>query len=387
MSDFPAPLRGVIASLPRSKIREVSSGSLGKPGVIPLWFGEGDEPTPAFICDAATAAMQRGATFYTPNAGIPELRQAISMYMEKLYHRSFPLDCITVSASGMNAIMLGMQVLVGAGDNAVLVEPMWPNAKETVRVMGGEPRTVDLSKGNGGWGLDLDRLFAQCDARTRAIFVNSPNNPTGWMMQADQQRALLDFCRARKIWLVADEVYARIVYEGNHAPSFLEISEPDDPLLVMNSFSKAWSMTGWRLGWIVAPAVLAETLANLSEYNVSHPTSFVQWGGIAALADGEDYIRRLIDGYRAARDLAIDRLSRFSRVGVSSPEAAFYAFFKVDGMTDSLAYCKEILARTGVGLAPGIAFGAAGEGYIRLCFAGSASRLEEALQRLAPMLD
>lgn len=382
-----APIRGAIAQLPGSKIRAVSRLAHGDPDVIALWFGEGDEPTPVFIREAAKAALDRGETFYAPNSGIPPLRRALADYMARLHGREFGIDRITVTASGMSAIMLATQVLVGAGDNAVIVEPMWPNARETVRVMGGEPRAATLDPGNGGWRLDLERVFAQCDARTRAILVNSPGNPTGWMMGAEDQRRLLDFARARGIWIVADEVYSRIVYDRGHAPSFLEIAEPDDPVIVINSFSKAWSMTGWRLGWIVAPAALGETLANLNEYNVSHPTTFVQWGGVAALQDGEDYVQRLRARYGAARDLTLERLGQFGRVRMVRPDAAFYAFFAVEGMADSLAFATDILRRAKVGLAPGAAFGPAGEGYLRLCYACSLPRLEQALDRLRPLLD
>lgn len=383
---LPAPIRGQIATLPGSKIREVSLVGASRPDVIALWFGEGDEPTPAFIREAAKQALDRGETFYAPNSGVPDLRREIAAYMQRLYGRPFALERVLVSASGMNAIMLCMQVLIGAGDNAVIVEPMWPNARETVRILGGEPRAVNLEPGNEGWRLDFDRLVASCDERTRLIFVNSPGNPTGWMMRADEQAKLLDFARSRHIWIVADEVYARIVYDRPHAPSFLEIAGPDDPVLVVNSFSKAWSMTGWRLGWITAPAALSETLANLNEYNVSHPTTFAQYGALAALREGEPYVQALTARYGRARDLVLARLARFPKVRLVRPDAAFYAFFAIEGMTDSLAWCKAAIASTKVGLAPGIAFGPSGEGYVRLCYACSLERLELALDRLGRFL-
>lgn len=379
-------IRPAIEDLPGSRIREISRLGMGKPGVIPMWFGESDLPTPTFIRDAAAAALQRGETFYTPNTGVPELRAALSRYMSRLYGMPVSEDRLTVTGSGMSGIMMMVEALIGAGDNMILVGPMWPNAAECVRIMEGEPRFATLDAGNDGWRLDLDRLFAACDGRTRAIFVNSPGNPTGWMLERDDQRAILDFARARGLWVIADEVYARIVYDREVAPSFLDIAGEDDRVVVINSFSKAWCMTGWRLGWITAPVALGETLAKLNEFNISGPTTFAQWGAIAALEQGEDFIRWQRDRLAASRALVAERLSRFRRVRFTPPAAAFYAFFEVEGMTDSLAACKEILAKTGVGLAPGIAFGPAGEGRIRMCYAQAPERVAEALDRLKPML-
>jgi aspartate aminotransferase len=383
----PAAIRGAIAALPASKIREVSRIGMGQANVIPLWFGESDEATPSFIRDAAAASLAAGDTFYMANRGAPELREAIAAYMRRLYGVPIHMDRITVTASGMNAIMIALQCLVGAGDNVVLVGPMWPNAREVVRIMGGEPRFVDLQTAPAGWQLDLERLFAACDGRTRAIIVNSPGNPTGWMMPSAQQTEILAFCRARGIWLIADEVYARIVYDRPFAPSFLEHAGPDDPVIVVNSFSKTWSMTGWRLGWFTAPQALGEVLEKMNEYNIAAPPGFVQRGGVAAIEQGESYVHHLVERFGRAREMVQQRLGAYRRVQLTRPAAAFYAFFAVDGMRDSLEYCKTILAQTGVGLAPGIAFGPAGEGWIRLCFASSIARLDEALDRLKPVLD
>lgn len=383
---FPARIRPGIAALRGSRIREVANAGMGRPGIIPMWFGESDLPTPDFIREAAAEALRRGETFYTPNAGVPALREAIVRYMTRLYGRPIDIDRITVSASGMNAIMIALQALVDAGDNVVLVGPMWPNAADCVRVLGGEARFAILDPGNQGWRLDLDRLEQLVDTRTRAIFVNSPGNPTGWMMEAAEQQRLLDFARARGIWIVADEVYARIVYDRDVAPSFVSLAAPDDPVIVINSFSKAWCMTGWRLGWFTAPAALADTLQKLTEFNIAGPTSFAQWGGVAALDQGEEFIAAQRARLAQSRAIVVERLAKFRRVRFTPPAAAFYAFFAVEGLTDSVAACKRILEETGVGLAPGSAFGEAGEGHIRMCYAISPERVAEALDRLEPVL-
>jgi aspartate/methionine/tyrosine aminotransferase len=387
MSGLRAPIREPIRDLPFSKIRAVSRLGMSMPDVSPLWFGEGDVPTPAFIADAAKQALDEGKTFYETNKGVPALVSELAAYQTRLYRRTIGAERITVTASGMNALIIAMQAIVDPGCNVVVVNPVWPNCRETVKIMGGEVRDVALDAKDGRFALDLDKLFAACDAKTRALFVNSPGNPTGWMMPNAQQKDVLDFCRKRGIWIVSDEVYARIVYDRSVAPSFLEIAEDDDAVIAVNSFSKAWTMTGWRLGWLTAPPALSETFEKLNEFNISGPTSFVQRAGIVAVRDGEPFIASLTERYARARDLVTQRLGGMRRVRLLRPEAAFYAFFAVEGMTDSLATCRDLLTQARVGLAPGAAFGLGGEGHIRLCFAATLPKLTEALDRLAPVLD
>jgi len=381
-------VRDVIRDLPVSRIAEVSALGMGDPAVIPLWYGEGDLPTPGFIGAAATAALQAGHTFYTYKAGLPELRGTIADYLTGLYGRPVGAERILVSSSGMTALMLTAQALIDAGDNLVIVAPVWPNIAAAVTVMGGEPRLVSLDRQpGGGWRLDLERLFAACDARTRGIFVNSPSNPTGWILAAAEIAALIGFARRNGLWLVADEVYGRIVYGNRAAPSFLDQAEPEDRLIVVNSFSKNWAMTGWRLGWLTAPSDLLPQLEKLVEFNTSGSPTFLQHAGIVAIRDGESFIESFVARCRAARDVAIDGLTACRRVEVARPEGAFYAFFRIDGMMDSLAFAKEALRQTKVGLAPGSAFGPMGEGFVRLCFARDPRQVGEAIERLRPLLD
>jgi aspartate/methionine/tyrosine aminotransferase len=281
-----------------------------------------------------------------------------------------------------------VQCLVGHGDSAIMIGPMWPNAEHAITALGAEVRHADLEpQADGSWRLDLDRIAGACDATTRLIVVNSPGNPTGWMASEAELRQLLELARARGLWIVSDEVYGRIVYGGvRHAPSFVTLAGPDDPVVIVNSFSKSWSMTGWRLGWLVAPAELSTVMAKMTEFNISHPTTFVQWGGVAALDRGDDYVEALIRRYAEAGALVYDRLGSLPRLRLSRPSSAFYAFFQVDGVTDSFAYAVDLMRRAKVGLAPGIAFGPAGEGRLRLCFAASLPKLSRALDRLVPAL-
>jgi aspartate aminotransferase len=378
----PEGLRPGIEAMPLSRIREVANASMGVDGVIPLWFGEPDVPTPQFICEAAADAMRRGETFYTPNRGVPALRETLSKYMTGLYGLPIGMDRITVTASGMSGIMISHQLLVDAGDNVVCPTPQWPNVRGTIDVLGGEFRPVPLDFTAEGWHLDLDRLFDAVDQRTRAIFVNTPGNPTGWMMPSAQQKAVVDFCRERGLWLIADEVYTRIVYGIRHAPSFLEHAEPDDRVIVINSFSKPWAMTGWRLGWLTTPPRLGQTLEMVNEFNVAGAATFTQIAGITAIEKGEDFIAEQVARYERARDLVYQRLAGSPRFRIAWPEAAFYAYFKVEGLEDGLSFCKNLVREAKVGLVPGSAFSAEEEGWLRLCFASKPETLSTALDRL-----
>lgn len=381
-------VRKIITDLPVSRIAEISALGMGDPEVLPLWYGEGDLPTPGFIGEAANAALAAGHTFYTYKAGLPELRQTIADYLTCLYDRSIDFGRVAVTSSGMTALMLVAQTLIDPGDNLVIVAPVWPNIAAAVTIMGGEPRLVSLTPlASGGWQLDLDRLMAACDSRTRGIFVNSPSNPTGWMISAEEIQQVAAFARQRGLWVIADEAYGRIVYGNRAAPSFLSVAEPEDRIIVVNSFSKSWAMTGWRLGWLVLPDGLLPTIEKLTEFNTSGAPTFLQHAAIAAIRDGEDFIASFVARCRASRDVVIDALQACRRVQVARPDGAFYAFFRVAGLTDSVGFAKEALIRTKVGLAPGSAFGEMGEGYLRLCFARAPELIARAVEQLRPMID
>ena len=375
-------LRSAIERMPASRIRDVANEAMGMEGLIPLWFGEPDVPTPDFICQAAADALFRGETFYTPNRGMPDLRHALAGYTSALYQVPVADDRITITASGMSGIMLSHQLLVEPGTNIICATPAWPNVQGTVDVLGGEFRAAPLTFNGFRWQLDLETVFDAVDERTRAVFINSPGNPTGWVMPGEDQKALLEFCREQGLWLVADEVYARLVYDRKHAPSFLEHAEPEDRLIVVNSFSKPWAMTGWRLGWLVTPARLGQQLEMVNEFNLAGAATFTQIAGITALQEGEDFIAGQLERYRNARDAVYERLSANPRVRIGWPEGAFYAYFAVDGIDDGLAFCKQLVREHRVGLVPGSAFNAAEEGWLRLCFASQVETLNTALDRL-----
>ena len=389
LANLPAPIRPAMAALPVSGIHEVFKLGYGRPGLIPLWVGEGDRPTPDFIGRAADAALRAGKTYYNPKRGVPELREALARYETKLHGRPIAADRITLTSSGMSAFVLLMQTLIDPGDEVIVISPLWPNAAAAVTVANGRvvPVTLDPRR-EGGFTLDLNKVEAAIGTKTRAIVVASPGNPTGWVAGADLQRDLLALARRKGLWLIADEVYIRFDYRPGETrtPSFLDFAAPDDPLIVVNSFSKAWAMTGWRLGWIVHPAALGDTFETLLEFATSGAPHFLQYGCIAALQQGEPFVAETVERCRQGGELVYQALASLPRVHLARPEGAFYAFFRVDGMGDSLAFAKTLIERANVGLAPGSAFGPGGEGHLRLCFASSLDRLGEAMDRLRPAL-
>jgi aspartate/methionine/tyrosine aminotransferase len=374
--------RGAVRALAASKIRELYNEGIGKPDILPFWVGEPDEPTPEFIRRAGTESIAAGELFYTHNLGIAELREALAAYISRL-HKKVESDQIAVTTAGVNALMLASQLLVDPGDRVVEVVPLWPNLLEIPKILGARVRTVPLQFSAEGWKLDLDRLLEALEPGIRALYLNSPNNPTGWVITRDEQRAVLEHCRRHGIWIFADDAYERLYFgPGAIAPSFLDISEPEDRLISANTFSKSWLMTGWRLGWLVLPPSLTADLGKLVEYNTSCAPVFVQRAGIAALKEGEPVIARTVERFRRARDFLVHELRKIPSVQVALPEGTMYAFFRVEGMSDSLAFCKRLVREHGLGLAPGAAFGPEGEGYLRWCFAASEDRLAEGVARL-----
>ncbi|MEM1006019.1 MAG: pyridoxal phosphate-dependent aminotransferase [Pseudomonadota bacterium] len=372
--------------LQASMIREVAELGMQEDGVIPLWFGEGAWATNPLFVDAAVDALRAGNHKYQPNNGSAALRQEICRYTSDIFRVDLDPDRVTVTPSGMQGLMLVAQVLMTGGDRVVVIEPGWPNITGAFQAMGAGIVGQPLEVTDGNWSLNMDQLIAKLVPGTKAVVINSPGNPTGWTMSAAQQRQLLDHCRRLGIWIVADDVYSRLYRHGSHAPSFLEIAEPEDLLISVNSFSKAWSMTGWRLGWIVAPVALETRLGQLTEFNSSCTAGFVQAAGIVALQQGEAEIADLKSRIQTGYDITAQRLNAFDPVDFIEPDGAFYSFFRVDGLNDSLDAAKRILHETKVGLAPGAAFGAHGEGYLRLCYAQPAEVLQQAFDRLEPFL-
>jgi aspartate/methionine/tyrosine aminotransferase len=379
--------RADIRRIPLENISSLAGEAFGDPDIIPLWFGEGDVPTPAFIGEAMARAVADGHVFYTHQRGIPELRETLADYLTGLNRRPVTVDEITATTSGMNAIMLAVQMIAQAGDTIVVIDPVWPNMGGMAQLVGARVKSVRMDHGPDGWTLDLDKLAAALDEGARAVFFASPGNPTGAMIPIEVQARMLEMCRARGVWLIADEVYNRLAFGRRSAPSILDHAEAEDRLLVVNSFSKSWAMTGWRLGWLVHPPSVGPTLAMMTQYTTSGVATFLQHAGVAAIREGEPFVAAMRAYCEAGMEIVCAALEAMPRVRLGPrPRAGMYAFFEVDGMPDARRACLEILATTRVGLAPGMFFGPGSESFLRLCVCRAPGVLSEAMERLGPAL-
>jgi aspartate/methionine/tyrosine aminotransferase len=383
-------MRQAIERLQGSLIREIANAGMGRDDVLAFWFGESDEVTPEVIRRAAIESLERGETFYAQNLGLPQLREELARYTSALH---VPVEAarVVVTSGGVNGLMLASQALVDAGDEVVVVTPVWPNLVAQPAIMGATVRCVALEPIDGAWTLDLARLLAAVTPRTRMLVLNAPNNPTGWTLTRAEQQAILDHCRATGTWLLADEVYERLYFEptaNGCAPSFLDIAAPDDRMVVAHSFSKSFLMTGWRLGWLVVPATLTETLGKLIEFNTSCASVFTQRAALAALAHRHEITPAIVAHLAACRDTLVPLLAAIPGVQVALPRGGMYAFFRIEGFDDSLAVAKRLVTEAGLGLAPGAAFAPEAAGWLRWCFAAKdTGRLVEGVRRLRAWLE
>jgi aspartate aminotransferase len=355
--------------------------------VYSAWFGEGDTSTNKIIYDKAIDSLVKGKTFYTFQNGMPSLRLEISNYMNEIFKINTKPDNHSVVTGGMMGLRLVCDLILSDNDEVVIVGPVWPNIKSSVLLKKSKIKEVSLTLGKKGWNLDFQLLLKSISSSTKMVFINSPGNPTGWVITRDQQNKLLNHVRQTGSWLISDEVYHQIIFNDTVAPSFLQISLPNDRLIVINSASKSFNMTGWRIGWLTHPVELGEHIAKLVQITTSGVPEFLQNGLLSALHNYKVITNELKLNLIKSRDLMFARLKTWSRVECSVPEAAFYAFFKVKGMSNSLEFAKKLIVETKVGVAPGIAFGASGEGHLRICFAANEGFINTIMDRLEPVLN
>ncbi len=380
-----------VENVPHSRIRELADIAMSMDGVLRLYFGESNLPTPDYIKQAAIRALRDGYTFYTENAGLASLRRAIAENYRRLH--AVELDAsseIVVTASGVQALNVGIRCALDPGDQALVLTPAWPNGSSSVMLANAAAVQVPHPLWGERYRVDFGALEAAVSPRTRLLVYTSPSNPLGWVATEEDQRRLLDFARRHDLWLLADEVYDRLYYAGarlgDPVPSILRMATRDDAVMVVHSFSKSYCMTGWRVGWLVARRDLAAKATQLNEFIVSHAPSFAQKAGETALAEGEGPLAEMIERLKGNRDLCLDALSGIPGVTVPKPDGAFYLFPRIQGLDDSFAFCRRLLEETRVGLAPGVAFGAGGEGSVRICYAAEHSILEPAMERLTKFL-
>ncbi len=374
------------ADVPHSRIRELADIAAGVPNVLPLYFGESNVPTPAFIKHAAKQAIDGGYTFYTQNAGYLDLRRAIADHTRRLHGiEREPDGEVIVTAGGVCALFLALTATLEPGSKAAIVSPCWPNVASIVRMAGARPVEVPLRDDGGRFALDRAAVAAAIDDATRVLFVNSPSNPTGWVMSEADEAFLVALAADRDLCLVLDVVYERIVYDGTVQP-LRRAAAHGDRVVLLNSVSKAYAMTGWRLGYALGPREVIAQMTKLQEFVVSHAPAPSQRAALAAIRDGEPFVRAAQKRYRRLRDVACEKLARCPRVRLVPPQGAFYAFPRLLGVADSFEFCRRLLLEKAVGLAPGCAFGAGGEGHVRICFAVEEDILVPALDRLAEFL-
>lgn len=377
-----ADLRQIATELPGSLIRRLANANMGRSDVIPLWFGESDLATDPAIAAAAAESLGRGETFYGPNLGLPELRKALAEYQQRIFATQAGFANIAVTSSGLNALLLVLSALVDPGDEVVVPVPAWPNLVAMPKVLSASVREVPITLEAGRFALPLQRLLDACGPRTKVVILNSPGNPTGWRLPPAEMAQLVAELDRRGIWLLADEVYSRILPAGVAPASFVEHFDEGRRIVTVNSFSKSWAMTGWRLGWITAPRRLVELLERLIEFNTSCAPTFVQRAGIVALGPvGEAFLASQTARLDTARLAALEVLADEERITVPHCDGAFYLFPRIEGMDDSVALAERAI-ENGVGVAPGAAFGAGGEEHLRLCFARDPAQVREAIQRL-----
>ncbi|MAG14112.1 MAG: aspartate aminotransferase [Spirochaetales bacterium] len=382
------PIARSLESVEPSRIRELANIVFAMEDVLQLHFGESNMPTPRYIRDAAVAALDEGYLFYTENAGLPGLRAAIADKYSEIHDVTIdPRFEIVVTASGVQALNVAIRCVIDPGDEAIILSPNWPNAKAIVNMYGGRAVEVPFLTMSEGFEIDFEALETAISPRTRLLAYTSPSNPLGWAATLDDQRRLLEYCRRHRLWLLADEVYERIYYKGSAAPSILRLCTRDDAVIVAQSFSKTYCMTGWRLGWIVSRGDLAHKAAQLNEFIVSHAAAMVQRAGEIALGGDDQEIIDMAEVLHKRVEYCYKAIEELNLVRVAKPAGAFYLFPRIEGITDSFAFAKALLEKAQVSVAPGIAFGKGGEGSVRLCCASDFSVLEPAMERIRAFIE
>jgi aspartate/methionine/tyrosine aminotransferase len=352
--------------------------------IIHLEIGEPDFDTPEHIKTAAKQALDAGATHYGPSAGLPELREAIAKHIGETRGVPVSPEEIVVTPGAKPIMFFTIMALVGEGDEAIYPNPGFPIYESVIRFVGGVPVPIPLRE-ETGFGFDMAELERRVSPRTKLIIINSPENPTGGVLERAQIERIAAIAAERRIPVLADEIYRQFLYDGEFQ-SIMTLPGMREHTILLDGFSKSYAMTGWRLGYGVMPAALAEHLTRLMVNSNSCTASFVQLAGIAALQGDQAPVASMVAEFKRRRDLLVDGLNALPGVRCARPRGAFYVFPSIEGTRRSSAEVAErLLNEAGVAALSGTAFGEHGEGYLRFSYANSEANLREALERMAPL--
>jgi len=351
--------------------------------IIHLEIGEPDFDTPRSVVHAGLSALQRGETHYTPSAGIPELREAIAEHLNRTRHLAVDPGQVIVTPGAKPIMFYAILALLEAGDEAIFPDPGFPIYSSMIDFAGAKGVPLPLRE-KADFAPDLDELRALVTERTKLIVLNSPQNPTGGVLSAAVLREIAQIARARDLWVLSDEIYADLLYEGRHHSIAGEDGMAERTIL-LDGFSKTFAMTGWRLGYGVFPWPLVDPVAKLVTNSVSCTATFTQRAGVAALATpAPPEVEQMVKAFRERRDAVVRGLNQIEGIRCREPKGAFYVFPNITGLGlgDSATVAERILNEAGVATLAGTCFGAAGEGHLRLSYANSLEKLDAAVKRI-----
>ena len=348
--------------------------------VLNFTLGEPDFSTPEHICAAAKEAMDRGYTHYTSSAGIPELREAIAQKIRAENKVAAQAENVIVTPGGKQAIYEVMMSFLDDGDEVLLLDPVWVSFEAAAKLAGGTPRWVTRLENK----LTYEALETASSERTKLIVINSPNNPAGYVLSDRELRTVAEFARERDLLVLSDEIYEKIIYGRTHT-SIGSFDGMHERTIMINGFSKTYAMTGWRIGYAVAPLGLLKEMIKVQQHTVSCAASISQYAALAALRSPQDCVWDMAAEFRRRRDVIVKRLNEIGLLCVN-PEGAFYAFVCAPGHGDDVQFTERLLTEAHIVVTPGSAFGEAGRGYVRFSFAASMANIVEAMDRLERLL-
>ena len=351
--------------------------------IIHLEIGQPDFPTPPHVSEAGINAIRSGKTKYTPPAGLPHFREVIAEYAGRQRGIQVEASQVVVGTGSKPGLFFPTLALVSPGDEVIYPDPGFPTYEAMIRVAGGIPVPIPLREENQ-FSFDLEVFDSKINHRTRLVILNSPGNPTGGVIPMDDLHHIASQVIQHDAWVISDEIYTRLVYDGVTAHSITEIEGMQNRTVIVDGFSKTYSMTGWRLGYMIAPVALADRLELLITHATGCTATFTQYAGIEALTGPQDFVEKMVGEYQDRRNRMLELVNAVPGIHAQKPQGAFYLFpnIKATGLPS-----KEIAARlideAGVAILAGTDFGEGGEGYLRLVYANSMERIEEGMHQLA----